>query len=48
MASRIAQLTLVDVLFVLVAQRRVDTATDALQRTFDAIRGSSVTRRPRS
>ena len=48
MASRIAQLTLVDVLFVLVAQRRVDMATDALQRTFDAIRGSSETRRPRS
>lgn len=48
MASRIAQLTLVDVLFVLVAQRRVDTATDALQRTFDAIRGSSTTRKPRS
>lgn len=38
MASRIAQLTLVDVLFVLVAQQRVDVAMDALQRTYDAVR----------
>jgi DNA-binding MurR/RpiR family transcriptional regulator len=45
MASRIAQLTIVDVLFVLVAQRRVDKAKDALQRTYDAIRSSSKGRR---
>lgn len=38
MASRIAQLTLVDVLFVLVAQQRIDAARDALQRTYDAVR----------
>ncbi|WP_343073934.1 MurR/RpiR family transcriptional regulator [Phytoactinopolyspora mesophila] len=38
MASRIAQLTLVDALFVLVAQGRVDLAMDALQRTHDALR----------
>lgn len=38
MASRIAQLTLVDVLFVLLAQQRVDVAMDALQRTHDAVR----------
>lgn len=37
MASRIAQLTLVDVLFVLVAQGRVDVAMEALQRTHDAV-----------
>lgn len=38
MASRIAQLTLVDVLFVLVAQQHIDVAMDALQRTYDAVR----------
>jgi DNA-binding MurR/RpiR family transcriptional regulator len=38
MASRIAQLTLVDVLFVLVAQQRVDLAKDSIRRTFDAVR----------
>jgi DNA-binding MurR/RpiR family transcriptional regulator len=38
MASRIAQLTLVDVLFVLVAQQRVEVAMDALQRTYAAVR----------
>lgn len=38
MASRIAQLTLVDVLFVLVAQQRVEEAKQALQRTFEAVR----------
>jgi DNA-binding MurR/RpiR family transcriptional regulator len=38
MASRIAQLTLVDVLFVLVTQSRVDVAMDALQHTYDAER----------
>lgn len=37
MASRIAQLTLVDMLFVLVAQARVDVAMDAMQRTHDAV-----------
>jgi len=41
MASRIAQLTLVDVLFVLVAQQRVDAAQDALRRTFEAVRPGS-------
>jgi DNA-binding MurR/RpiR family transcriptional regulator len=41
MASRIAQLTLVDVLFVLVAQQRIDVAMDALQRTYDAVRPPS-------
>ena len=45
MASRIAQLTLVDVLFVLVAQQRVDVAMDALQRTYDAVRPKSKGRR---
>lgn len=38
MASRIAQLTIVDVLFVLVAQGRVDVAMEAMQRTYDAVR----------
>ena len=42
MASRIAQLTLVDVLFVLVAQQRIDVAQDALKRTFDAVRPGST------
>ena len=41
MASRIAQLTLVDVLFVLVAQRDVDKVTAALTRTYDAVRPGS-------
>jgi DNA-binding MurR/RpiR family transcriptional regulator len=41
MASRIAQLTLVDILFVLVAQQRVDVAMEALQRTYDAVRTTS-------
>jgi DNA-binding MurR/RpiR family transcriptional regulator len=45
MASRIAQLTLVDVLFVLVARQRLDVAKDALQRTFDAVRSLSAGRR---
>lgn len=45
MASRIAQLTLVDVLFVLVAQQRIDVAMDALQRTFDAVRSPSTGRK---
>lgn len=40
MASRIAQLTVVDVLFVLTAQRRLEAATDALQRTYDAVRST--------
>lgn len=40
MASRIAQLTLVDVLFVLVAQGRFNGAMDALQRTHDAVHSS--------
>jgi DNA-binding MurR/RpiR family transcriptional regulator len=41
MASRIAQLTLVDILFVLVAQQRVDVAKEALQRTYEAVRPKS-------
>jgi DNA-binding MurR/RpiR family transcriptional regulator len=45
MASRIAQLTLVDVLFVLVAQQRLDVAKDALAKTFDAVRPPSARRR---
>ena len=45
MASRIAQLTLVDILFVLVAQQRVDAAMDALQRTYDAVRPPSKGKR---
>lgn len=45
MASRIAQLTLVDVLFVLVAQQRVESAKDALQRTFEAVRPPSRDRK---
>lgn len=45
MASRIAQLTLVDVLFVLLAQQRVDVARDALQRTYAAVRPSSKGKR---
>lgn len=45
MASRIAQLTLVDILFVLVAQQRVDVAKDALQRTYDAVRSTSKGKR---
>ncbi|WP_199520822.1 MurR/RpiR family transcriptional regulator [Jiangella anatolica] len=45
MASRIAQLTLVDVLFVLVAQQRVDTALDAMRRTYDAVRPPRRSRR---
>lgn len=45
MASRIAQLTLVDVLFVLVAQQRVDVALEALQRTYDAVRSPKRVRR---
>lgn len=45
MASRIAQLTLVDVLFVLVAQQRVDIALDAMQRTYDAVRAPRGTKR---
>jgi DNA-binding MurR/RpiR family transcriptional regulator len=38
MASRIAQLTVVDALFVLVAQQRVEATKDALKRTFEAVR----------
>lgn len=45
MASRIAQLTLVDVLFVLVAQQRIDVALEALQRTYDAVRSPKKGRR---
>lgn len=45
MASRIAQLTLVDVLFVLVAQQRVDVTMDALQRTYAAVRPPSKGKR---
>jgi DNA-binding MurR/RpiR family transcriptional regulator len=45
MASRIAQLTLVDVLFVLVAQQRVDLAKEALQRTYEAVRPPSKGKR---
>jgi DNA-binding MurR/RpiR family transcriptional regulator len=44
MASRIAQLSLVDVLFVLIAQQRVDVALDGIQRTYDAVRSPAKTR----
>lgn len=44
MASRIAQLTLVDVLFVLVARQRIDSAKSALQRTYEAVRTASTGR----
>lgn len=45
MASRIAQLTIVDVLFVLVAQQRVDAAQSALQRTYDAVQSKANRRK---
>ena len=48
MASRIAQLTLVDVIFVLVAQQRVDTAMDALQRTYNADHSPAKSKKRRS
>ncbi|MGH3586990.1 MAG: RpiR family transcriptional regulator, partial [Pseudonocardia sp.] len=37
MASRIAQLAVVDFLFVRVAQRRYDATTAALKVTYDAV-----------
>jgi DNA-binding MurR/RpiR family transcriptional regulator len=45
MASRIAQLTLIDVLFVLVAQQRIDDANEALHRTFDAVHPPTIGKR---
>ena len=38
MASRLAQLTVVDCMFVGVAQRTYDTTRDALERTYEALR----------
>lgn len=42
MASRLAQLTVVDCLFVAVAQRRYADTLDALERTYDAVAGRRV------
>ena len=44
MASRIAQLLVVDVLFVLVARADLDRTTMALKLTFDAVQGKKVHR----
>lgn len=46
MSSRIAQLTLVDCLFIGVAQLRLDTAREALQSTRDAVSGRRTDSRP--
>jgi DNA-binding MurR/RpiR family transcriptional regulator len=46
MASRIAQLAVVDFLFVGVAQRSYDRTVSALERTFEAIRSRRSTARP--
>jgi hypothetical protein len=46
MTSRIAQLTVVDCLFVMLAQRDLPSTMDALERTFAAAQAKRV-RRPR-
>jgi DNA-binding MurR/RpiR family transcriptional regulator len=46
MTSRIAQLTVVDCLFVTLAQRDLPATMDALERTFSAAQAKRV-RRPR-
>jgi DNA-binding MurR/RpiR family transcriptional regulator len=46
MTSRIAQLTLVDCLFVMLAQRDLDATKDALERTFEAAQAKRVRRHP--
>lgn len=48
MASRIAQLTVIDCLFTAVAQRRYDETVNALRVTFDAVEAHRISdRRPR-
>lgn len=42
MSSRIAQLALVDILFVRIAQASPERTTDSLARTYDAVRGRSA------
>lgn len=44
-AARVAQLNILDVVFVAVAQRSPDTSLANLQRTIDAVRGKSASRR---
>lgn len=46
MASRIAQLTVIDCLFVGVAQRHLDTAKTALEATYEAVGGHRLEARP--
>ncbi|WNV91716.1 MurR/RpiR family transcriptional regulator [Umezawaea sp. Da 62-37] len=46
MSSRIAQLTVVDCLFIGVAQLHVDSATAALEATYDAVSGHRLGERP--
>ncbi|MCE6999618.1 MurR/RpiR family transcriptional regulator [Saccharothrix sp. S26] len=46
MASRIAQLTVIDCLFIGVAQRHVDSAKTALEATYDAVSGHRLGARP--
>ncbi|GAA2672323.1 MULTISPECIES: MurR/RpiR family transcriptional regulator [Actinosynnema] len=46
MASRIAQLTVVDCLFIGVAQHHVESATSALEATYDAVAGHRLGARP--
>ncbi|MGK9147979.1 MurR/RpiR family transcriptional regulator [Plantibacter flavus] len=42
MSSRIAQLALVDLLFIRVAQRRYDAAAESLRRTYDSIQDHRI------
>jgi DNA-binding MurR/RpiR family transcriptional regulator len=44
MTSRIAQLTVVDCLFVLLARRNLPGTMDALERTFNAAQAKRVRR----
>ncbi len=46
MASRIAQLTVVDCLFIGVAQRHVESAKSALEATYEAVSGHRLGARP--
>jgi len=47
MSSRIAQLAVVDFLFVRVAQRRYDQTTAALKATYEAVRPHRLSVKPR-
>ncbi|MGG7507326.1 MurR/RpiR family transcriptional regulator [Plantibacter sp. YIM 135249] len=47
MSSRIAQLALVDLLFIRVAQRRFDAVAEPLRVTFDAVQSHRITPEPR-